>query len=152
MIKVVFLFGMLSWISVCYYENSELKKNPKLESGYIKLTYFYSIIDSGSALYQKHCLSCHQKDGSGVPNMFPPLKNSDWVKGDPSRLIKNVLFGLKGEIEVNNEIYSQVMPKLDYLSDKQIAEVLNYVRNNFGNKAKHIKPEDVRMIRKQANK
>ena len=101
----------------------------------------------GEKLYMKYCLTCHQKDGSGVPNMFPQIKKSDWVNGDKERLIKLLLNGLKGEIEVNGELFSQVMPQQNYLTDVQIALVLTYIRQNFGNDASAVKPEEVTTIR-----
>ena len=152
MIKLITLAGIISTLYACNHVNSDLAGKQFLELSAIKLSNFNFTIDSGPILYHKYCLSCHQKDGSGVPNMFPPLKNSNWVNGDPNRLIKNVLFGLNGEIEVNDEVYSQVMPKLDYLSDRQIAEILSYIRKNFDNNAKAVKPEDVKILRKQPKK
>jgi mono/diheme cytochrome c family protein len=152
MLKFITLAGILASLYTCDRVNNNFISKQNIEISSIKLYNFQSTIDSGAILYQKYCLSCHQKDGSGVPNMFPPLKNSNWVNGDPNRLIKNVLFGLSGEIEVNDEIYSQVMPKLDYLSDKQIAEILSYIRKNFGNNAKAVRLEEVKVLRKPKKK
>jgi mono/diheme cytochrome c family protein len=103
--------------------------------------------EEGRDIYQKHCLSCHQVDGSGVPGMFPPLKKSDWVNGDKKRIILVVLNGIKGNIIVNDETYSQVMPRQDYLTDEQIAKVLTFIRNNFGNKGDSIYPHEVLSLR-----
>jgi mono/diheme cytochrome c family protein len=101
----------------------------------------------GESLYIKYCLSCHQKDGSGVPNMFPPIQKSDWVNGDKSKLINVLLKGLKGDIDVNGEQYSQVMPKQDYLTDVQISQILTYIRQNFGNNADAVTPDEVTNLR-----
>jgi len=106
-----------------------------------------SAANAGESLYIKHCLQCHQKDGSGVPNMFPPVMKSDWVKGDKTRLINVLLKGLDGDIEVSGEQYSQVMPKQDYLTDTEIAQVLTYIRQNFGNDAGAINPDEVATVR-----
>ena len=103
--------------------------------------------DDGKTFYLQHCMACHQMDGSGVPGMYPPLKESDWVNGDKKKLISTVLHGLEGEIKVNGEIFSQVMPRQDSLSDEQIAKILSYVRQNFGNKAEPITDEDVKGLR-----
>jgi mono/diheme cytochrome c family protein len=100
-------------------------------------------VKEGESLYIKYCLSCHQKDGSGVPNMFPPIQKSDWVNGDKSKLINVLLKGLKGDIDVNGEQYSQVMPKQDYLTDVQISQILTYIRQNFGNNAVAVTPDEV---------
>lgn len=104
--------------------------------------------DEGKAVFEKYCLMCHQKDGSGVPPMYPPVKKSDWVTGDKKRLVKILLNGLQGEITVSGETYSAAMPKQDFLTNRQIAQVLTYVRQNFGNKADSVKVKDVMMIRK----
>jgi mono/diheme cytochrome c family protein len=101
----------------------------------------------GESLYIKYCLSCHQKDGGGVPNMFPPFQESEWVNGDKSKLINVLLKGLKGDIEVNGEQFSQVMPKQDNLTDIQIALILTYIRQNFGNNATAVTPDEVTRLR-----
>jgi mono/diheme cytochrome c family protein len=106
-----------------------------------------STAKAGENLYIKYCLQCHQKDGSGVPNMFPPVMKSDWVTGDKTRLINVLLKGLNGDIEVNGEPYSQVMPKQDYLTNTEIAQILTYIRQNFGNDAGPVNPGEVATVR-----
>lgn len=103
--------------------------------------------ETGKDIYLKHCLTCHQKDGSGVPNMIPSLQKNNWVNGDKTRLIKVILYGLEGEIDVAGEVYNAIMPKQDYLTDKQVALVLTYLRQNFGNKASVINPNEVKILR-----
>jgi cbb3-type cytochrome c oxidase subunit III len=105
-----------------------------------------SLADSGKIIYETYCLSCHQEDGSGVPGMNPPLIKTDWVLGDSNQLINVILKGLKG-VEINGETYSNEMPSHDFLTDKQISEVLTYVRKSFGNKAGAISVEDVKKQR-----
>ena len=102
--------------------------------------------DSGKIIYETYCLACHQEDGSGVPNMNPPLIKTDWVLGDSARLIKVILKGLKNT-EINGDSYSNEMPSHDFLTDYQIAEVLTYVRKSFGNKAGPISSENVKKQR-----
>ncbi|MEI7423167.1 MAG: cytochrome c [Prolixibacteraceae bacterium] len=102
---------------------------------------------AGESLYIKHCLQCHQKDGSGVPNMFPPIMKSDWANGDKIKLINVLLKGLNGDIEVSGDQYSQVMPKQDYLTNTEIAQILTYIRRNFGNDADAVYPEEVATVR-----
>lgn len=102
----------------------------------------------GKSVFLKYCMACHQADGSGVPGMYPPLAKSDWAQGDKKRLIHVVLHGLEGEISVNGETYAQVMPKQDFLTDKQIAQVLTYVRQNLGNKGDSIRVKEVTTERK----
>jgi mono/diheme cytochrome c family protein len=103
---------------------------------------------TGDQLYTKYCLTCHQHDGNGVRGTFPPLAGNAKVTGTPTEIIRIVLFGLQGPITVNGRDYNQPMPPQAYLSDKQIADVLNYIRNNFGNKAALIQPQAVAKERK----
>jgi mono/diheme cytochrome c family protein len=103
--------------------------------------------EEGEIIYKSQCLSCHQADGSGVPNMYPPIRESDWVNGDKTKLINVLLKGLQGEIEVNGDYYNQSMPKHDSLTDVQIAQVLTYIRKNFGNNSGAINPADVKKLR-----
>lgn len=104
---------------------------------------------TGSQLYIKQCLTCHQANGTGVPGMFPPLAGNIKITGPSTDVIKIVLFGLQGPLTVNERDYNQVMPAQGYLTDKQIADILNYVRNIWGNKASRITPEEVEKVRKQ---
>jgi mono/diheme cytochrome c family protein len=104
-------------------------------------------LDRGKEVYLQQCLACHQADAGGVPNMNPPLIKTKWVLGDKTTLVQIVLNGLTGEIEVDGDSYHNVMAPHRELSDQQIADVLTYVRNNFGNKAKAIAPAEVKAIR-----
>jgi mono/diheme cytochrome c family protein len=105
--------------------------------------------EDGKSLYMKYCLSCHQADGSGVPNMYPPLKNSNWVNGDKRKLIDVILNGLdQEEIEVNGETYNQTMPTFNYLTDQQISQVLTFVRGNLNNHSSPISVEEIADQRK----
>lgn len=97
------------------------------------------------------CVTCHQPSGLGVPAAFPPLAASDWVKGDKERLIKISLFGLMGEIEVNGVKYNGAMPAPGTppgsLTDQQIADVLTFIRNSWGNSASAISASEVQEVR-----
>lgn len=104
-------------------------------------------MERGKKVYENTCLACHQVNGSGVPGMNPPLKKTKWVLGDKKTLINVILKGLDEEIEVNDETYSNVMPALPYLSDQEIADVLTYVRNSFGNKASLVTESEVKKLR-----
>ena len=112
----------------------------------IQVSVNQSLADSGKIIYETYCLACHQEDGSGVPNMNPPLSKTDWVLGDSTRLINVILKGLK-DAEINGDTYSNEMPSHDFLTDKQISEVLTYVRKSFGNNAGAISVEDVKKQR-----
>jgi len=99
----------------------------------------------GKAVYTKYCLVCHQASGSGVPGMFPPLSKGSWVGKDPKELVLIITKGLSGKVEVNGEIYKSAMPPQAQLTDKEIADVLSYIRSDFGNS---FKPVDVELVKK----
>ncbi len=106
----------------------------------------------GKGTYTTYCAVCHQADGKGVPNMNPPLANKDWVGGDKAKLIGVVLNGLSEPITVNGEKYEGVMASHDFLTDKQISEVLTYVRKSFGNDYEAITEAEVTTARKSNKK
>jgi mono/diheme cytochrome c family protein len=104
-------------------------------------------LKEGEAVFKKYCISCHQADGAGVPHMAPPLIQTKYVLGDKEDMIKIVLNGLKG-VEINDQTYYNPMPPLGtVLKDKEIADVLTYVRNSFGNKASTVTVADVKKAR-----
>jgi mono/diheme cytochrome c family protein len=82
-----------------------------------------------------------------VPGLYPTLQKTDWVEGDKTRLINLMLKGQQGEITVNGQVFKGVMPAHPYLSDEQIADVLTYIRQNYGNKADPITPAEVMRMR-----
>lgn len=102
----------------------------------------------GEKIYYTYCSTCHQQDGRGATGRFPPLTGTEWVIGDKERLINIVLNGMEGSMEVNGEVYNGVMPQHSFLSDEEVADVLTYIRANFGNDAGEIKPEEVRKLRR----
>ncbi|MFB0495926.1 mono/diheme cytochrome c family protein [Mucilaginibacter sp. OAE612] len=102
---------------------------------------------NGKAIYINHCLTCHQADGGGVPNMNPPLIKTSYVTGDHTQLIKVVLNGFSENIDIDGESYSNVMPAHDFLKDREIADVLTYVRKSFGNKGGAITAAQVKAVR-----
>ncbi len=102
---------------------------------------------AGKKVYNSVCLACHQADGSGVPGMHPPIIESTFVNGEPDKLIQIVLEGMSGQIEVDGEIYNSIMPPHAYLSNKEIADVLTYVRSNFGNNSGAITMDQVQKNR-----
>jgi mono/diheme cytochrome c family protein len=105
-------------------------------------------MERGSKVYAQYCLSCHQAKGSGVPGLNPPLKNSPYVQGDESRLINIVLNGRTEGVEINGETFTNPMPPFGAtLKDEEIADVLTYIRNSFGNKADAIKVSQVKAER-----
>lgn len=108
----------------------------------------------GQAVYNKPtCVSCHQATGAGTPGQFPPLAGSEWIaEPQPGRVIRIVLNGLQGPIEVKGQNFNNVMvPWKDVLSDEEIAAVLTYVRQNkeWGNSAPAVTPEQVKAVREK---
>ena len=104
-------------------------------------------IERGKTIYTTYCLACHQADGSGVPGLNPPLIKTKWVLGDKKQLITIILKGMDEEIEVDGEQYSNVMASHAFLKDQDVADVLNYVRNSFGNKATGLTAAEVKAVR-----
>ena len=101
----------------------------------------------GAVVYKNVCITCHQADGGGLPPINPPLIKTQYVLGDKARLAHIVLAGLAEPIEIDGEDYKQHMPAQAYLTDQQIADVLTYVRNSFGNKASAVQPAEVKAVR-----
>ncbi len=110
------------------------------------------IMDRGKKVYDLYCLSCHQADGSGVPRMNPPLKKTTWVNGDKRILISIILKGMDEPLEIDGEDFYNVMAPHDFLKDQEIADVLTYVRNSFGNKSSVITPAEVKTVRAEIKK
>lgn len=104
-------------------------------------------IAKGKLLYKQYCISCHQVNGSGVPGMNPPLIKTEYVLGDKKRLIGILLNGLNEDVEINGEYYSNPMPSQAALKDQEIADILSYVRNSFGNKASTVSTAEVTAVR-----
>lgn len=103
----------------------------------------------GKVLYFQFCMACHMQNGEGVPNLYPPLIQTEYMLGDKKRLIKTVIYGMEGPVVVKGAKYNSIMAKMDYLQDKQIADVLTYVRSNFGNNADTVTVEEVRIARSE---
>lgn len=104
---------------------------------------------NGEKIYTQTCLPCHQADGSGVSGLNPPLKNSPYVTGESATLTGIVINGLTTGVEINGDAYTNPMPTFgSSLSDHEIADVLTYIRNSFGNKATAITADQVKAERK----
>ena len=100
-------------------------------------------IGEGEALYLTHCAACHNPVGTGAPGLFPPLVATDWVTGDKSRLIQVTLAGMRGPITVNGLTYDQEMPSFASRTDDEIAKILTYIRQAWGNQASAVIPGEV---------
>jgi nitrite reductase (NO-forming) len=104
------------------------------------------LIAEGKLLFATTCQPCHQAEGQGIPNTFPPLAGSDFLMADKKRAIGIALNGLKGPVTVNGASYDSVMPPLG-LSDEKVARILSFVRNSWGNKGDVVTPEEVKAVR-----
>jgi len=101
----------------------------------------------GRILYNTYCATCHQRDGKGDNNRFPPLVDSEYVMGEADRLIGIILNGLQGEINVGGKTYNGLMPRNDHLDDHAIASILTYIRMRFNKETTPISALDVGKIR-----
>ena len=109
-------------------------------------------IKRGKDVYSTYCVACHQADGKGLESVFPPLAKSDYLMADKKRSIKQVIHGATDPITVNGVKYTTPMIGFGTLSDQQIADVLNYVRNSWGNKGDIVKEEEVKKARSEKKK
>jgi nitrite reductase (NO-forming) len=101
----------------------------------------------GKKIYSSSCFACHQSNGEGIANAFPPIAKSDYLNKDVNRAISTILHGLSGEITVNGKKYNSQMPA-QVLSDQEVASVLTFVYNSWGNNKTEVTEEQVRKIRK----
>jgi nitrite reductase (NO-forming) / hydroxylamine reductase len=106
-------------------------------------------VDAGQKVFTTACSACHQQTGLGLAGAFPPLAKSDYLLKNPRRAVDVVLRGLQGEVIVNGVKYNSVMPAMPQLSDQEIADVITYALNSWGNKAGSINPTEVAVARKK---
>jgi nitrite reductase (NO-forming) len=102
---------------------------------------------AGQSIYQKNCVACHQSSGAGLPQMFPPLAKSDFLKRSRAEVIDVVAHGLTGEVVVNGNKYNSVMPSWESLTDEEVANVLTYVFNSWENLGGNVKTDEVQKVR-----
>ncbi|MBS1559445.1 MAG: cytochrome c [Bacteroidetes bacterium] len=105
-------------------------------------------MERGKAIYTAKCMTCHMEAGEGTDGYYPPLAKSDYLMADKKRSIEQVLYGASGPMQVNGYDYEEKMPGFDF-TDEQVSDVLNYVRNVFGNKGDALTPEEVKSARKK---
>ena len=106
--------------------------------------------EKGKQVYMGLCFACHQPDGKGLPNVFPPLAGSDFLLADRERAVRIVLKGLTGPLTVNGKKFDSAMPPQEAaLTDAQIADVLTYITNAWGNSGDAFTTDQVKAIRNQ---
>ncbi|MEZ4880512.1 MAG: cytochrome c [Chitinophagales bacterium] len=101
---------------------------------------------AGKLIFNNACFACHQSNGQGVPNAFPPLAKSDYLNSDKNKAIMAVIHGLKGEVTVNGKKYNSQMPAQS-LSDAEVASVLTYIYSQWGNNGTEVTSADVKKLR-----
>ena len=106
-------------------------------------------MDRGAKVYKGYCSSCHQANGQGLSTIYPPLAKSDWLKNTPKeKVIEAVVYGLKGPITVNGKKYNGVMnPLPTNFKDEDIAAVITYVYNSWGNPGTVVTVADVQKVK-----
>ena len=105
-------------------------------------------MDLGKQVYLKTCIVCHQPNGKGIPNQIPPLAGSDFLAANKTEVIRTVIHGRSGEVLVNGKKYTGIMIPQGNLTDEQIAGVLTYVRQNWGNSGEVVTADEVQRERK----
>ncbi|MEQ9415405.1 MAG: cytochrome c [Cyclobacteriaceae bacterium] len=126
---ILFLLGLTS-ILFSFQQDDELKAS----------------MVRGKEVFNANCATCHMQNGEGIEGVYPPLAKSDYLMADKLRAIKQVLKGASGPMTVNGVQYNGFMTGFD-LSDKEVSDVLNYIRNSWGNKSEAITPAEVKSAR-----
>lgn len=107
--------------------------------------------ENGAKVYKEYCQTCHQKDGKGMPKVFPPIYKSDYIENNSKEtLIREVVFGKSGKVTVNGKSYNGVMaPMPKKYTNEDISDVMTYIFNMFGNKKGKVSVKDVESARKK---
>jgi nitrite reductase (NO-forming) len=155
------LLALFLYFGMVYLDNHAGGFNPVVYRPYVSSNELVEMVpydpakkdfNAGMGVYNRPtCGACHQPNGQGTAGLFPPLAGADWVTAkDPARVIRIVLDGVAGPILVNGAAYNNAMPGWrTQLNDEEIAQVITYVRQAWGNKASGVKPEEVAAVRKE---
>ena len=133
-ILLVVWFAALASASICFGQKQRFPSKASL--------------DRGLEIYSAQCQACHMENGEGIEDVYPPLAKSDYLMDDKERSIRQVIDGLSGEIKVNGKMYNGFMSGFD-LTDEQVSDVLNFIRNSWGNKGGVVSPEEVAATKKK---
>lgn len=135
-------------ILICAIAITSLASLQSNKNNYTNTDPLQESIVRGSEIYEDFCMDCHLPTGMGVSGVFPPLAKSDFLKSKREESIKAIKYGLQGPITVNGEMYNATMSSLG-LSDDEIADVMNYITNTWGNKNdKIITTDEVAKLKK----
>ncbi|WP_304517540.1 c-type cytochrome [Cecembia rubra] len=107
------------------------------------------MVEAGEKIYNLYCSTCHQKDGKGDGNRFPPITESKMVNGRSKTLIELILKGMEGPVTIQGLAYNSVMPAHDFLNNAEISSLLTYIRKNFGNDSPSISALEVGKVREE---
>lgn len=103
--------------------------------------------DAGAAVFQKNCMACHQAAGQGMAGVFPPLAGNSNITDKPAYIAETIVKGKSGKVVVNGAEYNGMMPPMAYMSDADIAAVVDYVNTKFAGGSKTISAEEVKSVR-----
>ena len=155
------LLAVLTFVAMRYFDafgggfsNNVFAKNIDRDPLIIGMSEEQQIRARGKRVYNSTCVACHQSHGRGQAGQFPPLAGSDWVNGvGPNRMIRIVLHGLQGAIKVNDVEFNGQMAALGaQLSDQQVADVLSFVRTEWGNAGSFVSAAEVATIRGEGDR
>ena len=149
----LFYPAMNNWLNSSI--NMKIKILLSFSFGIVLLSSFHTVqkfdlkasIERGKDVYTAYCLSCHMEQGTGIEGVYPPLAQADYLMADKKRSIQQVLYGANTEMKVNSKSYTTPMNGFD-LTDEQVSDVLNYVRNSWKNKGAAVTPAEVKAVRK----
>ncbi len=141
-----FLFGIIFYFSSCGGGSNRTGRDS--EVNYDELIKIKQYSSAGRKLYEGNCANCHQADGEGLANLYPPVKNSDYLKNNLETSVCGIKYGMKGEIIVNGKSFSQEMPANDLLTELEIAEIMTYIMYELNDSAVLVSHKNVRQILK----
>lgn len=139
----IFILTLFTFSSFGQSPKPAVKPQPKTAAATPNLK---AALLAGKTVYDTYCVSCHMVDGKGVETLNPPLVKTAVVLGAKPTLINILLDGMQG-VKIAGKTYLNIMPSQDYLTDKEISDVLTYVRNSFGNKATAVTVAEVAAAR-----
>lgn len=119
-------------ISACFFLANCHGKTEQERSG--QSTKFQQYYVRGEKLYSQHCSNCHQKNGTGLGRLYPPLATSDFMNNHFNDVVCLIRHGKKGELIVNGKSFNQTMPGIPALTNLEITEIVNYIYNTWDNK------------------
>jgi mono/diheme cytochrome c family protein len=154
-VSLLLLFFLLLYWGLVYFDHRGGWFSPLVYAPYHSLTeveLYQPVVPNGplrgKPMYDNVCALCHNPDGSGKPGQAPPLAGSEWAASPPDRMIRIPLAGLSGPVQVKGQEWNLSMPAMGAaMSDDDLAAVLTYIRQSFGNKGSEVTPAQVKAVR-----